>query len=73
MGQSTSDLTAIVETGVANKLNTAIPGSPTADSVNQRIVAIDALTEASGNGDLAAMKTTLDAQSAGGGVPTLGD
>ena len=36
-------------------LNTAIPGSPTTDSVNQRVKAIDELTEASGDGDLAAV------------------
>jgi hypothetical protein len=37
-------------------LNTAIPGSPTADSINERIKAIDDLTQTSGGGDLAAIK-----------------
>jgi hypothetical protein len=41
-------------------LNTAIPGSPTAHSINQRIKAIDELTEGSGLGDLAAILTDTD-------------
>jgi hypothetical protein len=49
---------------VDTALNTAIPGGPTADSINQRIAAIDVLTEAAGAGDLAAILldtgTTLD-------------
>jgi hypothetical protein len=48
---SNTSINAEVDTA----LNTAIPGSPTADSVNQRLKAIDVLTEASGAGDLAAM------------------
>ncbi len=59
-----SILLAGVNTEVDNALNTAIPGSPTADSINQRIAAIDDLTQASGAGDLAAIlvdtSTTLD-------------
>jgi len=39
---SRSSLTsANVETAVATKLNTAIPGSPTADSINERIKTLD--------------------------------
>ncbi len=49
------NLTTVVETGVATKLDTAIPGSPTADSINQRIAAVDDLMQASGDGDLAAV------------------
>lgn len=49
-----------LETAVANKLDAAIPGSPTAHSINERIKAIDVLTEASGGGDLASMKTAID-------------
>jgi hypothetical protein len=52
---------ASINAEVDTALNTAIPGTPTADSVNQRLVAIDALTEASGTGDLAAMKTDVAA------------
>ncbi len=51
---------AQVNTEVDNALNTAIPGSPTADSINQRIKAMDELTEASGAGDLAAIKAKTD-------------
>ena len=52
--------TAQVNTEVDNALNTAIPGSPTAASVNALVKAIDALTKASGSGDLAAIKTATD-------------
>lgn len=45
---------ADVNAEVDSALNTAIPGSPTADSINQRVKAIDDLTQASGAGDLAA-------------------
>ena len=48
-----SEINAEVDTA----LNTAIPGSPTADSINQRIKAMDDLTQASGSGDLAAILT----------------
>ena len=41
-------------------LDTAIP-APTANSINQRILAIDDLTQAAGNGDLAAMLTDTNA------------
>ncbi len=47
------------ERSVANVMDDAIPGSPTADSINQRLKAIDVLTEAGGDGDLAAIR--LDA------------
>lgn len=49
--QAKLDVNAEVDTA----LDTAIPGSPTADSINQRIRSIDILTEASGDGDLAAI------------------
>jgi len=53
---NSSALTAAnVNTEVDSALNTAIPGSPTADSVNERVKAIDELTEASGAGDLTAI------------------
>lgn len=66
-------------------LDTAIPATPTADSINQRIKAIDDLTQASGAGDLAAMLvdtnslndqplvelTQADIGAAGFGTPTL--
>lgn len=53
---TTTPLTAAqVNTEVDNALNTAIPGGPTADSINQRILAIDDLTQAAGGGDLAAV------------------
>ncbi|KKK59338.1 hypothetical protein LCGC14_3035380, partial [marine sediment metagenome] len=48
---------AAVNAEVDTALNTAIPGGPTANSVNQRIVAVDDLTQASGDGDLAAVLT----------------
>jgi len=47
--------TAQVNTEVDNALNTAIPGAPTANSINERIAAIDDLTQAAGGGDLAAI------------------
>lgn len=40
---------------VDTALNTAIPGGPAANSINQRIVAVDDLTQAAGGGDLAAI------------------
>lgn len=52
------NLTAI-NSEVDTALNTAIPGSPTAGSVNQRIKAIDELTETGGDGDLAVIKTQV--------------
>ena len=47
--------TADVNAEVDNALDTAIPGSPTADSINQRLAAIDDLVQAAGAGDLAAV------------------
>ena len=46
-----SQINAEVDTA----LNTAIPASPVTNSVNERVKAIDILSEASGNGDLAAI------------------
>lgn len=68
-GSATVNGDARVDVGQINAqvdaaLNTEIPGSPTADSVNQRVKAIDVLSEASGSGDLAAMKVILDALTA---------
>lgn len=58
----TGDLvdSADVNTELDNALNTAIPGSPTADSINQRVKALDELLEASGSGDAAAIKAKTD-------------
>ena len=50
---------ADVNAEVDSALNTAIPLTPTADSVNQRLVAIDDLTQASGGGDLAVIATAV--------------
>jgi hypothetical protein len=49
------DALAQINTEMDNVLDTAIPGSPAANSINQRIKAIDELTEGSGSGDLAAI------------------
>jgi hypothetical protein len=49
------DALAQINAEVDTALNTAIPGSPTAGSINQRTKAIDELTEGSGSGDLAAI------------------
>ena len=46
---------ASINAEVDTALNTAIPGSPTANSINERVAAIDDLTQASGAGDLAAI------------------
>jgi hypothetical protein len=63
-----ADINAEVDTA----LNTAIPGSPTADSINQRVKALDDLTQASGSGDLAAMKTAIGTPTdLGNGTATL--
>ena len=51
---------ASINAEVDTALNTAIPGSPTADSINERVKAIDDLTQASGGGDLAAIKGYVD-------------
>ncbi len=48
--------TAQVNAEVDTALNTAIPGAPANNSINQRIAAMDDLTQASGGGDLAAVK-----------------
>lgn len=50
-----SDATDQINAAVDTALDTAIPGAPTANSINERIVAIDTLTEAAGDGDLAAV------------------
>lgn len=50
-----SDATDQINAAVDAALDTAIPGSPTAHSINERVKAIDALTEGSGSGDLAAI------------------
>lgn len=46
---------ANINAEVDTALNTAIPGAPVADSINQRVRTMDLLTEASGGGDLAAI------------------
>ena len=51
---------ASINAEVDTALNTAIPGSPTADSINERVKAIDDLTQASGGGDLAAIEGYVD-------------
>ena len=57
---------ADVNAEVDGALDTAIPGVPTGDSINQRVRSMDLLTEAGGAGDLAAVLvdtgTTLDAR-----------
>jgi len=57
------DATDAINAAVDAALDTAIPGSPTADSINQRVAAVDDLTQASGAGDLAAILADT-----GGGV-----
>lgn len=55
-GTNLNDLSAAdVNAQVDVALNTAIPGGPTAESINQRILALDDLTQAAGAGDLAAI------------------
>lgn len=49
-----------VNAEVDSALNTAIPGSPTADSINERVKALDTLLESGGSGDAAAIKTAVD-------------
>lgn len=69
--------TSQVNTEVDNALDTAIPGSPTANSINQRIKALDELAESGGSGDLAAIKTETDKldspQSEPTGVPAANE
>jgi cytochrome c556 len=51
-----NDLSAAqVNAEVDSALDTAVPGVPTADSINERVKAIDDLTQAAGGGDLAAI------------------
>ena len=45
-------------------LNTAIPGTPTANSINERIKALDDLLQAAGSGDAAVIKAATDALAA---------
>ena len=56
---------ASIKAEVDAALDTVIPGSPTAGSINQRTKAIDELTEASGPGDLAAIKLKTDSLPSG--------
>jgi len=60
LGGMSTTMKGQVNTEVDGALNTAVPGSPVSNSINERIVAMDALTEASGGGDLAAIKTSAD-------------
>ncbi len=55
-GDATDTINAVVDV----VLDTVIPVSPTNNSINQRILAIDDLTQAAGNGDLASMDSKLD-------------
>lgn len=63
-----SDLTAMpglvnmtkINAEIDKALNTAIPGGPTADSINERVAALDDLLQAAGAGDAAAIKTEAD-------------
>jgi hypothetical protein len=57
LGGMSTGMKAEVNVEVDTALNTAIPGTPTADSINERVKAIDDLTQASGAGDLAAILT----------------
>lgn len=50
-----TDANAEVDTA----LNTAIPGSPTANSINERIKTIDDLAQSGGAGDLSAINSTV--------------
>jgi len=52
---------AQINAEVDGALDTAIPGASTAHSINERIKAIDDLTQASGDGDLASVKGTVEA------------
>jgi hypothetical protein len=56
-----NDLSAAdVNAQVDSALDTAIPGSPTAHSINERIKALDTLLESGGSGDAAAIKAKTD-------------
>lgn len=56
---------AAINAEVDTALNTAIPGSPTADSINERIVAIDALTVPSASDNATATQSALEASDLG--------
>lgn len=55
-----SDATDQINAAVDAALDTAIPGSPTADSINERIAALDDLLQSGGSGDAAAIKSKTD-------------
>jgi len=57
--QGGSGWAAAVNAEIDTALDTATPGSPTADSINERIKAIDELVEASGDGDLTLIRKIL--------------
>lgn len=57
---TSADYLAEINIEVDTALNTAIPGGPTNNSINQRVLAIDDLTQAGGNGDLAAIDGKID-------------
>jgi len=55
LGGMSTGMKAEVNVEIDGALDTAIPGAPTADSMNQRVRSMDLLTEAAGAGDLAAV------------------
>lgn len=55
LGGMSASMKAEVNAEVDTALDTAIGGSPTADSINQRVRSMDLLVETSGAGDLAAI------------------
>ena len=57
----TADGLAQINAEVDTALDTAVPGAPTAHSINERVKAVDDLTQASGAGDLASVKGTVEA------------
>lgn len=57
LGGMSTAMKGEVNAEVDSALDTAIPVSPTADSINERMKAMDELTEAGGAGDLAAVLT----------------
>lgn len=61
IGSLATQAKADVQAEAADALNAAIPGTPITDSINERIKAIDDLTQASGAGDLAALWTRVQA------------
>jgi len=73
LGGMSTGMRAEVNAEVDTALNTAVPGAPTSNSINQRIVAIDDLTQSGGGGDLAAILTdTAEIGTAGAGLTDLG-